>query len=171
MSNQIHISILRIPKLERKVPGTLKRYFWVVIALLSKFVGVFGYMFFTNALVRAPKEYQWIVAAIGSPLIREINVWILTTCAYKASGKQEFDTVKLSAMQNMESRHALFLTIMVGSVATDETVYAVVGIDFLLNIYTGLKIVYLLKYSSKGNAANEGKFQVEKKNHGSIALL
>ena len=83
---------------------------------------------------------------------------MLTTLAYKASGKQEFDTVKLSATHKMESRHALFLTIMVGSVATDETVYAVVGIDFLLNIYTGLKIVYLLKYSSKENAKEEGKF-------------
>ena len=163
MSNQIYtFSVLRIPKLERKIPGTLKRYVWLVIALLSKIVGAIGYAIFTTALVKAPKEYQWIVAAIGSPVIREINAWILTTCCYKASGKQEFDTVKLSAIQYTESRHALFLTIMVGSVATDETVYAVVGYDFLMNIYTGLKIVYLLKYSSKENAANEGKFQVEK---------
>ena len=163
MSNQIHtFSVLRIPKEARKIPGTLKRYVWLVIALLSELVAVFIYAFFTTALVKVPKEYQWILAAIGSPVIREINVWILTTCAYKASGKQEFDTVKLSAMHQMESRHALFLTIMVGSVATDETVYALVSYDFLVNFYTGLKIVYMLKYSSKENAANEGKFQVEK---------
>ena len=86
----------------------------------------------------------------------------MTTLCYKAARKQEFDTVKLSAIQYTESRHALFLTIMVGSVATDATVYATVGSDFLINIYKGLKIVYLLKYSSKENAANEGKFQVEK---------
>ena len=162
MFYQIHISVLRIPKEARKIPGTLKRYVWLVIALLSELVAVFIYAFFTTALVKTPTEYQWIVAAIGSPVICDINVWILTTCCYKASGKQEFDTVKLSATHQMLSRHALFLTIMVGSVATDETVYAVVGYDFLMNIYTGLKIVYLLKYSSKENAANEGKFQVEK---------
>ena len=163
MSNQIHtFSVLRIPKLERKIPGTLKRYVWVVITLLSEFLAVFGYGVFTTVLVTMPKEYQWIVAAIGSPVICDFNVWILTTFCYKASGEQEFDTVKLSTRHQMESRHALFLTIMVGSVATDATVYVVVGADFLINIYTGLKIVYLLKYSSKENAANEGKFQVEK---------
>ena len=163
MSNQIHnISVLRIPKLERKLPGTLKRYVWVVIAMLSEMIAVFGYAFFTTALVKTPPEYQWIVALIGSVLIREIFVWMLTTLAYKASGKQEFDLVKLSTRHQMESRHALFLTVMVGSVATDATVYVVVGADFLINIYTGLKIVYLLKYSSNENAANRGKLQVEK---------
>ena len=128
----------------------------------AKLVGVFGAAFFTNALIKVPREYQWILAAIGSPLIREFYVWILTTACYKAAGKQEFDLVKLSAMHQMEARHALFLAIMIGSVATDETVYAVVASDFLLNVYTGLKIIHLLKYSSKENAANEGMFQVEK---------
>ena len=129
---------------------------------MSKLVGVFGYAFFTTSLVKCPRDYQWILAAIGSPVIREMNVWIVTFFCYKSAGKQEFDTVKLSAMHQMEARHALFLAIMVGSVATDATVYAVVASDFLINIYTGLKIVYLLKYSRKENAAHQGKFQVEK---------
>ena len=51
----------------------------------------------------------------------------------------------------MEVRHASFLAIMLGGVATQATTYCVIGMDFALNIYHGLKIVYKLKYSNKSN--------------------
>ena len=41
----------------------------------------------------------------------------------------------------METRHAIFLAIMMGN-ATDATVYTIIGIDFVLNIYHGMQIVY-----------------------------
>ena len=129
---------------------------------MTKVVGLFVYAFFTNALVRCPREYQWILAGIASPLIREFNCWLLVTICQKASGKQEVDTVTLSATHQMETRHCLFWAVLAGTLATDETVYAIVGVDFLMNICYGLKIVYLMKYSSKENAKEEGKIQVEK---------
>ena len=41
----------------------------------------------------------------------------------------------------METRHAIFLAIMMGN-ATDATVYTIIGIDFILNVYHGMQIVY-----------------------------
>ena len=41
----------------------------------------------------------------------------------------------------METRHAIFLAIMMGN-AADTTVYTILGIDFVLNIYHGMQIVY-----------------------------
>ena len=41
----------------------------------------------------------------------------------------------------METRHAIFLAIMMGN-AADTTVYTTLGIDFVLNIYHGMQIIY-----------------------------
>ena len=64
---------------------------------------------------------------------------------------------KISSIHLIETAHAVQLTIVLASVATPMTTYMILGMDFLINIYHGLKIVYQLKYSEKENAKHEGK--------------
>ena len=45
----------------------------------------------------------------------------------------------------VEARHAVFLVTVLGDAATLNTTYVIIGMDFLLNIYHGLKIVYFIK--------------------------
>jgi len=42
-------------------------------------------------------------------------------------------------------KNALFIAITVGTYATDETSYVMLGIDFLINLYCCFKIIYLHK--------------------------
>ena len=45
----------------------------------------------------------------------------------------------------MEARHAIFLATVFGGAATITTTLVILGMDFLLNIFHGLKIVYFIK--------------------------
>ena len=55
------------------------------------------------------------------------------------------------------SRHVLFLSIVLGSLATPATTYVMIGIDFVLNLIHGGKIVYSWNYSTKENARETGR--------------
>ena len=119
-------------------------------------VGGWGYVFFATVFVRMPSEYQWILALI-CPLVVEFFAWILLSIACKAvGGSCEFHGPKLACLHYVESKHAMFLAIMVGSVANDLSTWIILGMGFVINIYQGLKIVYMLK-TSKGEKNTEGK--------------
>ena len=87
-------------------------------------------------------DYQWILGII-LPLVREFFVWNLTTVSNKAAGERSRNsyTLRFTCSHYMETRHAIFLAIMMGN-AADTTVYTILGIDFVLNIYHGMQIVY-----------------------------
>ena len=54
-------------------------------------------------------------------------------------------------------RHVLFLSIVIGTLATPVTCYVMIGIDTVLNLLNGAKIVYNWNYSKKENAKQTGK--------------
>ena len=101
---------------------------------------------FGTAFIYIPKEYQWILALI-SPLIREFFVRFSLEISYKSAGNGSRGaySVKFPCMHYMESRHATVLAIILGGVATQTSSYCIIGMDFAINIYHGLKIVYRFK--------------------------
>ena len=56
----------------------------------------------------------------------------------------------------METRHCLFLAVMLGSVANTVTTYCIIGLDFAINIYHGFSIVKMAKL--KGKDDYDGRF-------------
>ena len=114
------------------------------------------YQFLTTLFDKVSQRYQWILA-LFSPLPRELFVWLLLKLASKALGDYDMGT-KLTIIHFVSLKHALALITVLGSVSTTETTYIILGIDFLINIYTSLKIVYLVKFSKKENSGREGKF-------------
>ena len=54
----------------------------------------------------------------------------------------------------MEARHALFLATILGDAATLATTSVIIGMDFLLNVYHGSKIVYFIN-KKKANPSDE----------------
>ena len=102
----------------------------------------------------APKEYQWILAIL-SPFAREIYVWEITKVCCKAANACDSEAKHEKAMicgHMAETRHAVFLSIILGGVATAESTYCIIGMDFLINIYHGLKII------RKSNSGQDGVF-------------
>ena len=54
-------------------------------------------------------------------------------------------------------RHVLFLSIVLGSTATPATTYVMIGVEFVLSLSTGGRIIHLLKFSKKENAKEEAR--------------
>ena len=102
-------------------------------------------------------EYQWVLA-VSLPIAREVNLALMLKMSHIASECKSWPVV-CSVSHYMNARHALFIAIIIGNVATYETSLLVLGIDFLINIYLCLKLIYLRR--------NKNKFDVSKQ----VALI
>ena len=60
----------------------------------------------------------------------------------------------------VESRHALFLATVLADKATLATTYVIIGMDFLLNIYHGSKIVYFIKKKKASPSDENSMFKI-----------
>ena len=68
----------------------------------------------------------------------------------------KFYLISKACNHYVETRHAIFLATILGDTATIATTSVIIGMDFLLNIYHGLKIVYL---SKKSPSDDNSKFE------------
>jgi hypothetical protein len=60
----------------------------------------------------------------------------------------------------VEARHALFLATILGDAATLATTSVIIGMDLLLNLYHGLKIVYFIKKKKVSPSDENSKFKI-----------
>ena len=60
----------------------------------------------------------------------------------------------------VEARHAVFLVTVLADTATLATTSVIIGMDFLLNIYHGLKIVYFIKKKKASPSDDNCKFKI-----------
>ena len=94
--------------------------------------------------------------ALLSPLFREFWVWIAPKPSYKASGtgSEGNTTAKFLTQHYMETKHAVFLAVILGGVATPESTYCILGMDSLINLYHSFKII--IKSKNKIYSQEEG---------------
>ena len=92
------------------------------------------------------------------PLIREFNIKLFQkVVAYRGPGQRDFDYAKLATSHFMETKHAIYVSVLISSIATPETEYIIIGGDFLINIIFGVRILYLIKKSKRKTAKKEGE--------------
>ena len=110
-------------------------------------------------MIKIPSEYQWMLG-LFSGVIRDFFVHLIIKSSRKSLGDTTDEGIinrsKISSVFLIETAHALQLTIVLASVATQFTTYMILGMDFLINQYNGFHIVYQLKLSKKENAKEEG---------------
>ena len=82
------------------------------------------------------------------PLVREVSIWINHKICSKAARGVVLKEMTVNIYY--ETRYAVFISIILGGVATTESSYCLIAIDFLTNLYHGLKIV------RKSKAGNDG---------------
>ena len=139
--------LLRIDKEIRKQPGFWKRYLWFLGVNYFIISSVVTYAALAAAMSTVPQEYQWLLAT-ASPLVRKVYVWVSVKLGYKASGGAS--PHKLVINDLLESRHAFFMSVMLGGLATNESAYCIIAMDFLINIYDAYLII------KKTNAGEDG---------------
>ena len=131
------------PKQWRKNEAFRKRLKLTVAATaLNKLVAI-PYGVIKMMLLRCPSVYQWIIA-LFLPLVREIMIW-MTIKLLKGSTNGDITRAELACNHAMCTAHAFIIAVILGSIATVETSAVLLGIDFIINLYICVKIIYLNK--------------------------
>ena len=80
------------------------------------------------------------------PIIREINIWITKKLAANAaSGDQQ--GMEIVVTYTICTRHAIFLAVVLGSIATTNTCVMALAVDFVINLYLSLRIIWTKKFN------------------------
>ena len=136
----------RFPKANRIQKDFKKRYFWFLQNGMFQVFVLSGYGVLGSLFVNISPEYQWTLA-LATPLVREAFTWLSLKLAYKSAGKgsEGKDSVKFPVQHYMATKYAVFLAIIVGNVATEVTSNLILIMDFIEQMYHGLKIVWKCK--------------------------
>ena len=116
---------------------------------------LWGYAIFGTAFVKVPKHYQWILALL-SPFVRDLAAKLMLAVAFKSAGKENKGkySVKFPALHYVTTKHAVFLAIIVGGVATPATSICIMATDFAKTLQSTWKIIR--KYKNDPDSDIEG---------------
>ena len=103
-------------------------------------------------------EYQWVVA-ITLPFLREASIWIQETLAYNSAGEKDASAT-IAINHGVNTRHSVFLSVMVGSKATSLSSWIILLADFFYNLYLALKIVWIKKRKSQTETNDRKMFHL-----------
>ena len=129
-----------IPSEVRAEETFWKRYGYYILAQVMRYAAIMEYFFITLLFVFLSKDYQWGIAFI-LPIIREINGYVLGKICYKSAGVEN-NAIKLTTMHEMTCRHAVYLSVALSLLATEGTAYFCLGLDFAVNLFICLKIIW-----------------------------
>ena len=132
----------RLSKTTLNEPNIKTRYAWFVSQILVLIFFVWGYGVFGSAFTNAPSEYQWILAFVA-PFVQDLFKKTLYKVACKSAGEgsQTNKSIKFLVQHYVISRHAVFMAVIVGGVATPATSYCIMAIDFCKAMQSGWKII------------------------------
>ena len=111
---------------------------WFLVVMGLALVIVWMYSTLASALSSINKKYQWTLILLA-PVLREATNWAQLNACSKAQGRVLPN--KPIIYHFNETRYAVFLSVILGGIATTESTYCLIAIDFLINIFNGLKIV------------------------------
>ena len=138
----INFTVLwRLYTAQNKPSDLNERFVWFFLGLnFGVIIGVLTtYQLLGVAFSIVPKKYQWILA-LTTPFVREFRVWMAPKVACKTSGTKNAST-KLICQHYMEIQHGVFLAVILGGLATTESTYCILALDFLINLYNTLRII------------------------------
>ena len=136
--------LFRLSKNLRTQPNFKRRFAWHLSKLLVVTSFLWAYSMLGTAFVKIPSDYQWILAFL-TPFLGEIGCMVLFKINCKAAGEQlegnQERTIDCLTQHYIGARHAVFMGVIVGGVATQTTNYCIAAMDFVLAIYDCLKII------------------------------
>jgi hypothetical protein len=132
-----------------------KRFKYFVLTFLMVFIIHGQYSIWGKLFLTIPSNYQWILALL-LPFARELNLWIFVKLAQKASGSQDV-SVQISTSYINATRHGVFLSVIIGTSATDLSCWIIFGTDVCINMSLALTIIWIKKRKSNIEEKNINK--------------
>ena len=129
------------PKGWRKTKDIWRRFKFFMYAIVANLVITLVYSFYTKAFAEFPVEYQWGLALFLIP-VREFNMWLQQKVASKAAGV-ESNAVDITCGHNINNRHCFFLSVVLGTSATDLTCWIILAVDFSINMFLMFRAIWI----------------------------
>ena len=145
---------------EKRIEPLVRKQFKVYLAYIGFNHVIFSIVFklYTMIFKEAPADMQWIVG-IGLPIIREVGSWLRVRMLHLAFDEKSSNLINLIGMN---VGHTFYVSVALGTFATEFTGYIVLSIDFATNIYNAIRISRLYaKINSK--SMNNAKSSEEKR--------
>ena len=133
----------QFPRQWRKNKGLQRRFGFYILSFLSILLMFTEYTIYTKMFISVPEKYQWILGLL-LPLIREFNMLIVTKASYKAAGAKD-TSVTIICSHVVNTYHCFFISVMLGSYATDLTCWVILSVDFIINIFLCFNIIWIRK--------------------------
>lgn len=132
---------ISFPKKWRKNSNFRKRYVYFVVYQVLSIIATFLYIIIVNRLRKSVDKYQPL-NGLMLPIVRELTLWICCKLVKKmADGDMTGATIVLK--YRITAAYGVTLCNVIGSTATDQTSWLLIGIDLVYNIYLSLRIVWL----------------------------
>ena len=112
---------------------------WLIIAMTM--VTSYQILLITIEINRGP--YQPLIALIF-PVLREFSCWLQTKIIKNSANGDERRTL-IVLLFYIHANHNVLLCYIIGSVASDETTWVLMALDFMANIYLVMRIVWIRK--------------------------
>ena len=135
------------PKEWRSDPIIRKKILFGILYLNMAWVIEITYKGLGKLFLLTQNNAQYLLVPILI-LLREFHAWILCHLGERVSGCSDL-SVETVATHWAAVRHTVFLSVILGSVATDITAYLILGIDFLINICFCLFTIWCSKTESE----------------------
>ena len=132
-----------IPKEIRKISRIQKGLFYIILQLAFQNLVGLAYQRVIQSITDSSDQYQPIVA-LALPIVRELNIWISEKLLKKAANGDEGGAmIFMKFMTN--AFYAVILCTVLGSIATNETSWVLIGIDYACNMWLCFNLVWTHK--------------------------
>ena len=115
-----------------KIKSFLLLYIYTVVITLQ-------FSALRKLFVKISPHLQWITAIV-LPLLRYLNEKLMNLLGRRAAGAEKLH-VKANFSISMNVYSSMFIAIAIGSLTTPLTSYCILGVDFLLNLYSCISII------------------------------
>ena len=147
-----------VPTEWRRIDDFRKRYKFFVANMVFQSFMYFEYIAMGLLFDVVSNEYQWAVS-ITLPFLREANIWIQEKIAYKSADSKDA-SVSISVIHSVNTRHCVFLSVMVGTKATNLSSWIILFADFFYNLYLALRLVWIKKMKPKNERNDREMFHL-----------
>ena len=132
-----------IPSGLRKNRGLKNRIKNFILHMISGMTVVLFYQFLVANIKQFEGPYQPLFALIF-PVTREFVIWLFTKMVRNCSNGDERGALIILSY-GLNINHTINLCYVIGSVTDERTTWALLGFDFLINMYLTMRIVWLRK--------------------------
>ena len=114
----------------------MPRFAWFLVQFVIVLGSIWVYTLLGIAFTYVPQDYQWLLGLI-TPLPKLVSTKLLLYACYKSAGpgKEGKNSIKYPCINALQTKHVVFCSVIIGSIATQFTIYCILGMRCIMSVY------------------------------------